>query len=246
VRIQNSFIPVEGVGERTERRLWESGITHWDRFEPSAVGPTRADRIASFIDEARDRLAAGDAEFFDRRFPDGERWRLYGNFRANTCFFDIETTGLDRQRDRVTTVSFHRDGDTRTLVRGDDLTPENVRAEFAAADLLATYNGAQFDVPFLETSLGIDVTTPHLDLIYPCRRAGLTGGLDAVEGELGIGRDRPDVSGRDAVRLWNRYERRNDGDALETLIEYNREDTVNLRAVADAVTGTLEPEPLSD
>ena len=38
VRIENSFIPVEGVGETTERRLWEAGVTTWDEFEGDVVG----------------------------------------------------------------------------------------------------------------------------------------------------------------------------------------------------------------
>jgi hypothetical protein len=56
---------------------------------------------------------------------------------------------------------------------------------------------------------------------------------------MGIERDRPDISGRDAVRLWREHERGQDG-SLETLISYNREDTVNLRTLADDVTATLD------
>jgi len=245
VRIENSFIPVAGVGERTERRLWAGGVTDWGSFDPRVdvrgVGPTTTERIETFIAEARTHLDDGDAAYFDRTFPSNERWRLYENFRRDTCFFDIETTGLDEHRNRVTTVSFHRDGETRTLVQGEDLTADAVRAQFADAELLATFNGARFDVPFLETALGIDVDTPHLDLLYPCSRLGLSGGLKPIERELGIDRDRPDISGRDAVRLWREYER-GDDDALETLVSYNREDTVNLRALADTVCGALHED----
>lgn len=245
VRIENSFIPVEGVGERTERRLWEGGVTEWDAFDPgvdvSGIGPTTADRIETFIVEAQTHLDDDNAAYFDRTFPSNERWRLYENFRAETCFFDIETTGLDEHRNQVTTVSFHQDGETRTLVQGEDLTAEAVTEQFAQAELLATFNGARFDVPFLETSLGIDVETPHLDLMYPAKRLGLSGGLKPIEQELGIDRDRPDISGRDAVRLWREYERGDDS-SLETLISYNREDTVNLRALADTVCGALHED----
>ncbi|GAB7008413.1 ribonuclease H-like domain-containing protein [Halorubrum trueperi] len=242
MRIENSFIPVEGVGEATERRLWLEGITTWESFDPrvdvDGVGPTTAGRIESFISEALARLDDGDSAYFDRAFPSGERWRLYENFREETCFFDIETTGLDERRDRVTTVSFHSDGETTTLVAGEDLTAERLREQFADASLLATFNGARFDVPFLETSFGIDVDTPHLDLMYPCKRIGLSGGLKPIEAQIGIERDRPDISGRDAVRLWREYER-GDDDALDTLVSYNREDAVNLRSLADVVCESL-------
>ena len=138
-------------------------------------------------------------------------------------------------------MSFHRDGETTTLVAGRDLTADRLRERFREADLLATFNGARFDVPFLETAFGIEVDTPHLDLMYPCRRIGLSGGLKPIENRLGIDRDRPDLSGRDAVRLWREYER-GDEDALDTLIAYNREDTENLRTLADVVCDSLHED----
>jgi len=245
MRVENSFIPVRGVGEATERRLWQDDITHWDDFHPSTVGRKTGERVESFIDEARPRLDAGDADFFRDAFPSGSHWRLYENFRDSACFFDIETTGLNHDRNKVTTVSFHRDGETTTLVRGDDLTAENVRAAFDAADLLVTFNGKRFDVPFLEASLGLDVDTAHLDLMYTCRKLGLSGGLKPIEQEIGIERDRPDISGRDAVRLWREHERGEDG-SLETLISYNREDTVNLRTLADEATARLDSQTFVD
>ena len=238
MRIENSFIPIRGVGETTERRLWEAGVTHWDDFDGSVVGPTTADRIHDFVDVATDHLRRGDARFFDDSFPSGERWRLYENFRDDALFFDIETTGLDADRNDVTTVSFYRDGDTTTLVRGDNLTADALREQFAAAPLVVTFNGARFDVPFLETSFDLAVDAPNLDLMYPCRRLDLTGGLKRIEQDVGIDRDRPDLSGEDAVRLWRQYERGDDA-ALDELVSYNREDTENLERLAEVVTTRL-------
>jgi uncharacterized protein YprB with RNaseH-like and TPR domain len=242
VRVENSFIPVRGVGEKTERKLWRAGVTSWDAFEGSVVGPTRADRIADFLATARERLDDGDADFFAREFPTPSQWRLYENFRDDACFFDIETTGLDKSGDRVTTVSLHRDGETRTLVRGEDLERERLEAALTEPSLLVTFNGASFDVPFLERSFGFSIDTPHLDLRYPCRQVGWTGGLSAAERAAGVERDRPDISGQDAVRLWYEYERGGDRGSMETLIEYNREDAANLKPVADAVTQHLHEE----
>jgi hypothetical protein len=238
VRIENSFIPVRGVGETTERRLWEAGITHWEAFDGSVVGPTTAERIRSFVDVATDHLDRGDARFFGESFPSNERWRLYENFRDDAVFFDIETTGLDADRHDVTTVSCYRGGDVETLVRGEDLTASALREQFAGAPLLVSFNGARFDVPFLEQSFDLSVDAPHLDLMYPCRRLDLTGGLKRIERTVGIDRDRPDVDGAEAVRLWRAYER-GDEAALDTLVAYNREDTVNLERLADVVTERL-------
>jgi uncharacterized protein YprB with RNaseH-like and TPR domain len=240
VRVQNSFIGVEGVGEATERTLWEHGVTHWDDFHRSVpgVGETRAERIESFIDDGRAAVAAGDADFFGRRFPDDALWRLHGTFGDDACYLDIETTGLDHHRHDVTTVSLHRAGETTTLVSGRDLTAAALRDVVADATFLVTFNGRRFDVPFLEAALDVDLSLPHVDLLYPCRRLGLTGGLKAIESEVGIDRDRPDLSGADAVRLWREYER-GDERALETLVEYNRADTVNLATLLDRVVADL-------
>ena len=245
MRVENSFIGVRGVGEQTERQLWESGITHWDAFEPDPVGPTTADRIETFIDEGRRRLADDDVAYFDEQFPSGERWRVYETFADRACFFDIETTGLDEHRNQVTTVSFHQGGETETLVAGDDLSAERLRATVGDADLLVTFNGKRFDVPFLEANFDVDLDLPHLDLMYTCKQLGLSGGLKQIEQDIGIERDRPDISGQDAVRLWCEHERGQDG-SLETLISYNREDAVNLRTLADLVTNRLDEQVFVD
>ena len=253
MRLTNSFIGVRGVGEATERRLWREGVTRWADYDPAVardcrgVGATTADRIGAFVDEARERLADRDATFFDERLPSNERWRLYEDFRSEAAYFDIETTGLDEHRDSVTTVSVHRDGETRTLVDGggldghEPLTRDRL-VEALDAPLLVTFNGIRFDQPFLETSFGCSLDdAAHLDLIYPCKRIGLDGGLKRIEQDIGIGRDRPDLSGRDAIRLWREYER-GDASSLETLATYNREDTVNLRRLMDIVGERLHEE----
>lgn len=241
MRIENSFLPIHGVGERTERRLWRDGITHWDDFEKSSVGAVQGRNVAEFIDTAREHLDAGDARFFYDVFPSGSQWRLYENFRTETCFFDIETTGLDARHSDVTAVSFHRAGETTTLVRGNDLTRDALTAELLQAELLVSFNGKRFDVPFLEQSFDLDIDRPHIDLMYPCRRLDLTGGLKAIERAVDIERDTPGLSGRDAVRLWHAHER-GDDDALETLISYNRADTVNLESLMDVVADRLHDE----
>ncbi|WP_327053617.1 ribonuclease H-like domain-containing protein [Halomicrococcus gelatinilyticus] len=238
MRVENSFIPVRGVGETTERRLWQDGATHWEEFHPGLVGPKTGDRIEEFIATASEHLDDGNAAFFGRELPGGEAWRLYENFREEACFFDIETTGLSQATSVTTTVSVHRGGDTTTLVRGRDLTEERLRRELGDASLLVSFNGKQFDVPFLEGEFDLSLDAPHVDLRFLCNRVGLGGGLDGVESELGIDRGEMDVSGEDAVRLWYEYE---DGDesSLDTLVKYNRMDTRNLETIIEDVTDRL-------
>jgi len=238
MRVENSFIPVRGVGKQTERKLWERGVWTWEDFDGTVPGPAAADRVESFIATASERLDDGDTQFFGQTFPSGCQWRLYETFREEACFLDIETTGLEKRHDDVTVVSCHQNGTTDTFVRGRGLTGDRLARRLDEAGLLVTFNGKQFDVPFLETSFGLDIDLPHIDLMYPCRRLDLTGGLKQVERDVGIDRDRPDLSGRDAVRLWHEYERGDDG-ALDTLVSYNRDDTANLKQLLDIVSERL-------
>jgi uncharacterized protein YprB with RNaseH-like and TPR domain len=242
MKLQNSFIAASGVGEKTERKLWQQGVTHWDDFEDDLLGPKTGQNVREFIEAGRERLDAGDADFFGENLPSGSLWRAYDNFAEDACFFDIETTGLDSARHEVTTVSLHRGDDTRTYVQGEDLTCEALREEFAESSLLVSFNGKRFDQPFLEDCYPLDVTTPHLDLLYLCKQVGLSGGLKNVEQAVGIGREEDDVDGREAVRLWHRYDRNEDDAALERLVKYNREDTENLKTLLEHVHGTLRAD----
>ncbi|MEE6211468.1 ribonuclease H-like domain-containing protein [Salarchaeum sp. III] len=243
MRIENSFIAADGVGETTERRLWQDGATHWDEFDPSLVGEKTGERIQSYIRDARRALDDGDTDALAETLPSGSLWRLYENVRDEATFFDIETTGLDAATNDVTTVSFHRGGDTTTLVQGRDLTADALERELSKSAMLVSFNGKRFDQPFLETNFDLDIGTPHLDLMYLCKRLGLSGGLKSIEKDLGVSREGvEDVDGREAVRLWKRYDQREDDAALDRLVKYNRLDTENLRVILDDVTGRLHDD----
>ena len=195
MRIENTFLGAEQVGERTEQRLWEQGVSRWEAFHRDCrgIGPTRAERIEQFIDRGRRARADGDTRFFGERLPSRER----------------------------------------------------LAAAFEPAALLVTFNGARFDIPFLESSFGIDLDHPHIDLVPTCRRAGIRGGQDTVENRLGIDRALPEVDGREAIRLWRKHERGVDG-ALERLIAYNREDTENMVPILEQTVERLDRELLPE
>ncbi|GAG47334.1 unnamed protein product, partial [marine sediment metagenome] len=73
----------------------------------------------------------------------------------------------------------------------------------------------------------------HCDLMYDCWRNNLYGGFKAVERQLGIQRRLKGITGYDAVRLWWRYVNDYDEDALATLLEYNKEDVINLKTLKE-------------
>jgi hypothetical protein len=76
-----------------------------------------------------------------------------------------------------------------------------------------------------------------LDLLRECRRAGLKGGLKQLEERFGIARNTRGMGGWDALRLWARYENEGDREALQVLLEYNREDVMNLIQLERLVVG---------
>lgn len=98
--------------------------------------------------------------------------------------------------------------------------------------LLVTFNGKQFDVPFLRDYLGVSVDRPHIDLRFVLASVGLSGSLKKCEHAIGLSRgDLEGVDGYFAVILWQEYVRRGNATALETLLAYNVEDVVNLETL---------------
>jgi len=234
MRIENSFILAPGIGEKTEKKLWKKGITHWDHVEDTSnISDNKKAKLETFLTKAQKNLDVGNSVFFGDKLPNREVWRTYRNFQESACFFDIETTGLDKQRNKVTTVSVYRNGESKTLVRGQDLTAENLRKEFHEASVIVSFNGKMFDSPFLEHNFDIQIDNPHIDLMHTCKRINLSGGLKKIEEELGIERDLEDIDGREAIRLWKKYENNGNEEALNKLIKYNQYDTENLQQLLE-------------
>jgi hypothetical protein len=152
------------------------------------------------------------------------------------AYLDIETTGLSAEWDEITVVGIHLvrgNGASFVQLVGQDVTSDNLLRTLEGVNILYTYNGSGFDLPFIRTRLGINLAGrfEHCDLMYHCWRNNLYGGFKSVERQLGIERRLKGVSGYEAVRLWWRYANDYDQDALATLLEYNREDVVNLEAL---------------
>ncbi|MCK9356551.1 MAG: ribonuclease H-like domain-containing protein [Dehalococcoidia bacterium] len=158
------------------------------------------------------------------------------------AYLDIETTGLSPFSDTITVVGVYRETPEGFILRqlvGHDVTRLNLTAVLDGVKHLYTYNGDRFDLVFIQSRLGLELKSliEHTDLMRACWCKGLYGGFKAVERQLGIERTLQGVSGRDAVDLWWRYIRRGDNRALRTLLDYNREDVVNLKALRERLGG---------
>jgi uncharacterized protein YprB with RNaseH-like and TPR domain len=227
------------VGAATEFRLWEAGVRDWESFldlhRSGDLPHRRLARIAPLVEESQRALGRRSIEFFADRLPPHEQWRLYADFREWTAFVDIETTGLIAGYDEITIIGLYDGDNFRAFVRGQNL--EEFPAAAAHYDLLVSYNGSTFDVPFLKATFPRFRPRAHLDLRYPLRRLGYTGGLKEVERRLDIRRPSHlrDIDGFEAIRLWAEY-KRGRRQALDLLVEYCRQDVVNLLPLVQTVT----------
>jgi len=154
------------------------------------------------------------------------------------AYLDIETTGLAPAGCDITVIGIHlwNSADSRFIqLVGKDISKNSILEALEGVSTLYTYNGSRFDLPFIHSHFGIDLATafPHIDLMYHCWRNNLYGGLKSVERQLGIARRLTGVDGFEAIRLWWRYVDSFDLDALNTLLKYNEEDVVNLRALKE-------------
>ncbi|WP_376704195.1 DUF429 domain-containing protein [Mesorhizobium sp. ISC25] len=168
---------------------------------------------------------------------------LCGQYPERVLFLDIETTGLSHHYDEITVIGWSIGGRASTMIKGE--SHQRLLEDAHEALALVTFNGIRFDQRFIRQEFP-DVTLPphHLDLMYLCRRVGLTGGQKAIERELGLSLrgEIADVDGFAAVLLWHRY-LRGDVAALETLVRYNRADIAAMGAIFDHVIDRLWIEP---
>jgi uncharacterized protein len=237
--LTSTFVLLKGIGPATERRLWQDGISDWSAFLSRPVIPYIASMKKCWYDDAlataQSRLAVGGADFFRTCLKSRDHWRLFDTFRHRALYLDIETTGQSARDGQVTVVGLYGHGRMQSLVRGENLTEDRLREALEQTDLLVTFFGSVFDIPYLQTVFPrVDFAKPHFDLCFAARRLGLQGGLKWIERELQIYREAAieGLDGWDAVRLWHQW-RGGDERALDLLLRYNAADARNLEPLAE-------------
>ncbi len=173
-----------------------------------------------------------------------EQLALCAEYPERIMFLDIETTGLSHYYDEITIVGWSIDGRAETVIKGGDTA--RLMEDAAYAKVLVTFNGIRFDARFLRQEFPkITLPVVHIDLMYFCRRVGLTGGQKSIEMELDLDfrQELGNVDGFAAVLLWHKY-LRGDVEALSTLIRYNRADIAAMGAILDKAVArfTIEPD----
>jgi len=231
--LEHTFIHLPNYGPRMEHRLWRKGILTWDDFLERFGSSPYHRSLSAFVARSRQALLRSDAGFFAQALPRGEAWRCFPHF-GKVAYLDIETTGLSPESNQLTVVGLFDGKQTKSYIRGQNL--DLFRDELAGYDLLVTFNGSVFDVPFLQKGIsGLKTPPLHIDLRFLLSSLEVRGGLKRIEERFGIERedDLKGLNGYDAVLLWRAYSQRGDKKALDRLVRYNAADIRNLKTLME-------------
>jgi uncharacterized protein YprB with RNaseH-like and TPR domain len=247
--LTNSFIHIQGIGAITERRLWDSGFRDWNSYSGELSISIPAGRkyfLEKGIEESRQHLVNRNPSYFSKLLPTNQCWRLFPEFRESIVYLDIETTGLDRHYNDITTISLYDGESIQTYVQGQNL--EDFTEDIQKYKVIVSYNGKSFDIPFIEHYFNIRLNHAHIDLRYVLFSLGFRVGLKGCERQLGMNRgDLSDIDGFFAVLLWDEYQETGDQKALDTLLAYNVQDTVTLEnLMVTAYNMKLQQTPFYD
>ncbi len=231
--IANTFQHIPGIGKKTEENLWYSGIKDWNCFKDNPeldINKGKNKIIRQHIDESEMEIRNNNPYYFSERLPSNLSWRIFSEFRDTAVYLDIETDGLDFHFGTITTIAMYDGKNIFHYVNGKNL--DDFTRDIQKYQMIISYNGKTFDIPFIEKYFNINIELAHIDLRYVLGSLGFKGGLKACEKKLGI--DRGDLKGVDgyfAVLLWDEYKKTGNPNALETLLAYNIEDVVNLEVL---------------
>lgn len=249
--LRTKFSIFKGVGFKKEQIIYSHGIKNWDDYvkanEIKGVSAKLHVSICEQIEKWDAALHGFDSKFFFQNLKTRNHWMLFSLFSDNVCYLDIETTGLSPDHHNITLVGLYNGSNYVDLVRGHNLSKQQIQAILKDCKLLVTFYGLCFDIPFLvKKFVGINLDIPHFDLCFGGRKIGLTGGLKLIEQELGISRDQKisNVNGFEAVKLWHSYNGGNKR-ALKKLRDYCKEDTVNLSKLAPIIFANLSSKESS-
>ncbi len=236
--LKSTFIFLPNVKWKTEEKWWRRGITSWKSLQSNlflllGLDRSKRERLIAIIRNAEAASENFNSKFFQSMLPPSEYWRLYKQFRSNTVFLDIESTGLSVYYDKITAVGAYANGEMKFFLRGVNLNelPEFLR-KFS---IIVTFNGKLFDIPFIKKEFPeIKVPPIHIDLRFALRSIGVKGKLKDVEKRLRLERPEEikDISGRSSILLWNDFLDGNDRTLGDYLL-YNSYDCINLQKLMD-------------
>jgi uncharacterized protein len=164
----------------------------------------------------------------------------------NIAYFDIETTGFEKDKDYIILISlgyFNEEGSFNIKQYYAEELIDEVEVLYAFAkdlgkfDRWCSYNGVAFDEPFIvrrmeKNNITITLPTEHIDLYRIIRPYHKQLGLErcnlkTVEKHLGVERE-DQIDGGMSVELYYRYLETREEKLKDILMLHNYEDVLNL------------------
>lgn len=163
-------------------------------------------------------------------------------------FFDVETLGLNPQFYPIILIGMSYEENGKYIVEQffaeDIVEEESILSQFKLkinpSDILVTYNGKNFDVPYINKRMeryGLDfsLNQEHLDVICHVRpnkkKLGLEScSLKSVEKYLNLNRE-DTIDGAESIKLYNRYVRSREENIKHKIMLHNFEDVYNLPGI---------------
>ena len=232
--LKHTFMHIQGIGLKTERKIWQGGIMNWNDFldkQQVIFSNKRDDMIREEIE--RSCRSLNQIDYFARRLPNSEQWRLFSEYRSQLVYLDIETAPGEFDQSEITVIGIYDGNRVKSFVNGVNLN--EFEMEIAAYDIMVTFNGSNFDIPHLKKAFpGISLPPSHIDLMYLMKILGYSGGLKKIEKAFDLRRSSEidGLNGYDAVRLWQAYVNGQEL-ALDRLLDYNAADIVNLQPLME-------------
>lgn len=169
----------------------------------------------------------------------------------NYCFFDIETTGFNRYKNKIILIGIFyptQQGSKIIHFFANNLKDEkelliNFISFISKFDFLISFNGDTFDIPFLNSRIkynSIDYEfskTNNIDLLKLVRKNKSILELNncklkTVEKKLGINR-KDMISGKESVDLYYKYIKDKNNNLKNIILEHNYEDIYYLPKILD-------------
>jgi uncharacterized protein YprB with RNaseH-like and TPR domain len=235
--IRGALQHLPGIGRQRLKVLQEAGVSDWRQLlgplsASLAPGGQRYLQLQAAVRDCEQALLNDDLDYLVAALKPLDHWRILGQYFDQASFFDIETTGVAADS-QITVIACHHRGQLLSFVKDENL--DDFLDLLDDIQLLVSFNGSSFDVPWLLRHFHIpSIPCPHVDLRWSCYHDGLDGGLKKIENQLGIRRppDLEGVDGAQAVRLWYMWELNGNRQARALLERYCRADVVALRRVA--------------
>ncbi len=229
--IDECFLHIDGIGEKTSARLKELGFLNWQQCVDNAGSlPFSGSKREKFMGNIRDSqkaLEESDIDYLVKSYPVREHWRILAEFYPEATWFDIETTGISWYDNHATVISAYREGELLDFKFGENL--DDFLELVDRSKLLVSFNGSGYDIPFLEQTWHIpSLNCPHVDLRWMSYHLGYRGGLKNIEKVLGIQRpgEVAGVDGLEAIDLFYRWQGGN-SEAGRRLMAYCRADVIS-------------------